>query len=74
MKDCDSAEIAAMVNAAASMLAKGKSLEEIELMAIVSDMFSDTLFAIARIEKKREHLRVHLHRRHDSDIRRDDVL
>jgi hypothetical protein len=57
MIDCDSAELAAAVNATASILAKDKSVEEIEILAHVFDMFSDTLFHIARIQRKQEHLR-----------------
>ncbi|MCL2071673.1 MAG: hypothetical protein FWH07_05500 [Oscillospiraceae bacterium] len=59
MKYCnsDSAELAAAINAMASMMAKGKSVEEIEMAAILFDMLSDTLFAIALLEKKQHKLR-----------------
>lgn len=53
----DAAELAAAVNAVASMAAKGKSVEEIELMAVLFDLLSDTLSAIAEIEDKRGKLR-----------------
>lgn len=52
----NTAELAATVNTLASLMAKGKSIEEIEMTAILFDMISDTLFAIALIEKKREQL------------------
>ena len=55
--NCDSAELAAAVNAAASIWARGRSIEEIEMLAILFDMLSDTLFAIALLQKKQEHLR-----------------
>ncbi|MCL1902933.1 MAG: hypothetical protein FWF94_00760 [Oscillospiraceae bacterium] len=54
---CDSAELAAAINAAASIMAKGKSVEEIEMLAVLFDLLSDTLFAIAVIEKKKARLR-----------------
>ncbi|MCL1788802.1 MAG: hypothetical protein FWG33_00405 [Oscillospiraceae bacterium] len=54
---CDSAELAAAVNAAASIMAKGKSVEEIEMLAVLFDLLSDTLFAIAVIQKKQNRLR-----------------
>jgi hypothetical protein len=56
-ESCDSAEIAAAVNMAASALAKGKTLEELELLATFAHMFSETLHAIARVERRREQLR-----------------
>jgi hypothetical protein len=46
-----SAELAAAINTAASLMAKGKSVDEIEIMAIMFDMLSDTLFSIARIQR-----------------------
>jgi uncharacterized protein (DUF934 family) len=53
----NSAKLAAAINAAASIIAKDKSVDEIELIAIIFDMFSDTLFSIARIQKHQERLR-----------------
>jgi len=53
----DSAKLAALVNVAASALAEGKTLEEIDTLAILSRMFSDTLHAIARIERHHLYLR-----------------
>jgi hypothetical protein len=56
MKTPDSAELAAIINTAASLLAKGKTREEIEMLAIAFDLLSDTLFAIALIEKKQRQI------------------
>ena len=53
----DSAELAAAINAMASIMSKDKSVEEIEMMAIMFDLLSDTLFAIAVIKKKQDRLR-----------------
>jgi hypothetical protein len=50
------AELAALFNAFASIMADGKSHEEIEIMAFAFDMLSDTLFSIARIQKHKERL------------------
>ena len=52
----DSAELAALINSAASILAKDRCTEEIEFMAIALDMLSDTLFSIAHMQKKQEHI------------------
>jgi hypothetical protein len=55
--NCDSAQLAALVNTAASALAKGKTLEELDTLAILSRMFADTLHAIAKIERHHAFLR-----------------
>jgi len=57
LKDINAAKLAAIVNSAASMWAKDKNIDEIEIMAFLFDMLSDTLWAIARIEKHQERLR-----------------
>jgi hypothetical protein len=57
MNNCNSAELAAAINVAASILAKDKKVEEIEMLAVLFDLLSDTLFAIALIEKKQARLR-----------------
>ncbi|MCL2633904.1 MAG: hypothetical protein FWD34_05245 [Oscillospiraceae bacterium] len=67
----DSAELAAAINAVASMMAKDKCIEEIEIMALAFDMLSDTLFAIALMQKKQERLREHCER---ECLRRDDTV
>ncbi|MCL2754133.1 MAG: hypothetical protein FWD35_00250 [Oscillospiraceae bacterium] len=47
----NSAQIAALINTAASALAADKSLEELDTLAILARMFADTLHAIAKIER-----------------------
>jgi hypothetical protein len=54
--DSNAPELAAAINTAASLMAKGKSIEEIEMLAILFNTLSDTLFAIALIEKKQRRL------------------
>ena len=49
-------ELAAAINFAASVMSKGKSHEEVEIMAIAFDMLSDTLFSIARIARHQERI------------------
>ncbi|MCL1867186.1 MAG: hypothetical protein FWF82_07240 [Oscillospiraceae bacterium] len=51
------AELAALINTAASAMCRNKCADEIEMMAILFDLLSDTLFAIAVIEKKQEKLK-----------------
>ncbi|MCL1881638.1 MAG: hypothetical protein FWF76_05615 [Oscillospiraceae bacterium] len=53
----DTPELAAMLNTAAAMLCKGKSVEEIEVLASLFQMFTETIHAIARVERRRFHLR-----------------
>jgi len=65
----DSAELAAAINAMASIMAKDKSIEEIEMLAIAFDLLSDTLFAIALIQKKQDRL----HEKCCEKLRRDDI-
>ncbi|MCL1831360.1 MAG: hypothetical protein FWG45_00440 [Oscillospiraceae bacterium] len=61
--DCNAAELAAIVNNIASLMAKDKRVEEIEMLAVLFDLLSDTLFAIAVIEKKQQRVRDERERR-----------
>ena len=55
MEHCNNAaELAAMINVTASILAKDKTVAEIEKLAVLFDMLSDTLFAIAIVQKKQD--------------------
>jgi len=54
--DMNPAELAAMINTFASVMAKDKKHEEVEMLAVLFDLLSDTLFAIAVIERKQERL------------------
>jgi hypothetical protein len=56
-KSCNAADLAAIINNIASIMARDKTVEEIEMLAVLFDLLSDTLFAIAIIEKKQSHLR-----------------
>ena len=56
-KTCNNtAETVAAINVAASMMTKGKSVEEIEMLAIRFRLLSDTLASIAIIEKKQHQI------------------
>jgi hypothetical protein len=57
LESVNASELAAAINAAASLLADGKSVDEIEIYAHLFNMFADTLYHIARISRKQEHLR-----------------
>jgi hypothetical protein len=57
LKNFNAAELAGIINSVASLWARDKNIDEIEIMAFLFDMLSDTLWAIAKIEKHQDRLR-----------------
>jgi len=69
----DATELAAAINAAASIMAKGKLTEEVEMLAILAHMLGETLHSIVRVERMQRRLNDERERirRERMDERRD---
>ncbi|MCL2036568.1 MAG: hypothetical protein FWG83_04175 [Oscillospiraceae bacterium] len=73
---CSSAnapELAATINTLASLLAKGKTVEEIELLALQFEILTHTLFKIAHIQRKQEHLERLCREKREEELKRGNL-